>query len=109
MLNFYLLVRGSLFSNLLLCRIIDIACCIAMVLISMKVCLIVSFGILNFSSKILIEGVCVVALAPAMMMISGLTFHLLLMMLSISGWYFSIFRVMVSNENLSLQYVNSIN
>ena len=51
--------RGSLFSNLLLCRIIDIACYIAMVLISMKVCLIVSFGILNFSSKIFIEGVCV--------------------------------------------------
>ena len=28
----------SLFSSLLLCRIIDIACCIAMVLISLKVC-----------------------------------------------------------------------
>ena len=48
--------RGSLFSNLLLCRIIDIVCCIAIVLISVKVCLIASFGILNFSSKIFIEG-----------------------------------------------------
>ena len=77
--------RGSLFSSLLLCRIIDIAYCIAMVLISLKVCLIVFSGILNFSSKIFIEGMCVVALAPAMMTISGSTFHPLLVMLSISG------------------------
>ena len=56
-----------------------------------------------------IEGVCVVALAPAVMMISGSTFHPLLVMLFISGWYFSVLRVMVSDENLSLQYVNSIN
>ena len=80
----------------------------AIVLISMKVCLIVSLGILNFSSKVFIEGVCVVALAPVVMTISGSTFHPLLVMLSISGWYFSILRVMVSDQNLSLQYVNSI-
>ena len=61
------------------------ACYIAMVLISMKVCFKVSFGILNFSSNILIEGVCVVALAPAVMTISGSTFHPILVMLSISG------------------------
>ena len=36
---------GSLFFSLFLCRIIDIACCIAMVLISLKVCLIVFSGI----------------------------------------------------------------
>ena len=52
---------GSLFSNLLLCRITNIACCIAMMLISLKVCLIVFPGILNFSFKIFIEGMCVVA------------------------------------------------
>ena len=56
-----------------------------MVLISVKVCLIVFSGILNFSSKIFIKGMCVVALAPAVMTISGSTFHPLLMMLSISG------------------------
>ena len=66
-------------------RIIDIACCIAMVLISLKVCLIVFLGTLNFSSKIFIEGMCAVALAPAVMTINGSTFHLLLAMLSISG------------------------
>ena len=76
---------GSLFSNLLLCRIIDIACCIAIVLILLKVCLIVFSGILNFSSKIFIEGMCVVARAPAMMTINGSTFNPLLVMLSICG------------------------
>ena len=74
-----------MFSSLLLCRIIDIACCIAMVLISLKVCFIVFSGILNFSSNIFIEGMCVVALALVVMIINGLTFHLLLVMLFISG------------------------
>ena len=74
----------SFFSSLLLCRIINIACCIAMVLISLKVCLIVFSSILNFSSKIFIEGMCVVALALAVMTINGSTFNPLLVMLSIS-------------------------
>ena len=63
----------------------NIACCIAMVLISLKICLIVFSGILYFSSKIFIEEMCVVALAPIVMTISGSTFHPLLVMLSISG------------------------
>ena len=37
-------------------------------------------GILNFSFKIFIEGMCVVALAPAVMTINGFTFHPLLVM-----------------------------
>ena len=74
-----------MFSSLLLCRIIDIAYCIAMMLISLKVCLIVFSGILNFSSKIFIEEMCVVALGLALMTINGSTFHPLLVMLSISG------------------------
>ena len=73
-----------MFYNLFLYRILDIACCIAMVLISLKVCLIVFSGILNFSSKIFIEGMCVVALAPTVMTISDSTFHPLLEMSSIS-------------------------
>ena len=40
----------------ILCMIIDIACCIAMVLISLQVCLMVFFGILKFSSKFLLRG-----------------------------------------------------
>ena len=35
----------------------------------------VFFGILNFSPKIFIEEMCVVALAPAIITINGLTFH----------------------------------
>ena len=72
----------SLFSNLLLCRIIDIACFIA-------ICYGIDFtkGLSNgffwyfeFFSKIFIEGMCVVALAPAVMTINGSTFHPLLVM-----------------------------
>ena len=76
---------GSLFSSLLLYRIIIIACCIVIVLISLKVCLMVFSGILNFSSKIFMEGICMVALALAVMTISDSTFHPLLVMLFISG------------------------
>ena len=56
--------RGSLFSNLLLCKIIDMACYIAMVFMSMTVSFVVLFGIFNCSSNILIEGLCVFAIAP---------------------------------------------
>ena len=76
---------GSLFSSLLLCRIIDIACCIAMVLISLNVCLIIFSSILNFSSKIFIERMCMVSLAPTMMTNNGSTFQPLLAMLSMRG------------------------
>ena len=41
--------------------------------------------ILNFSSKVFIEGMCVVALVPKIMTTSGSTFHPLLVMLFISG------------------------
>ena len=49
-----------------------------------KGCLIVFSLILNFSSKIFIERMCVVASAPAVMTINGSTFHPLLVILSIS-------------------------
>ena len=42
------------------------------------------FGILNFSSKIFIEEMRVVALGPTVMTINGSIFHPLLVMLSIS-------------------------
>ena len=74
-----------LFSILLLCRIMDITYCIAMMLISSNVCLMFILGILNMISIFFIEGVCVAALAPAVMTISGSTFHPLLIILSISG------------------------
>ena len=52
---------------------------------------------------------CVVALVYVIMMISGSTFHSLLVILFISDWYFSIFVFIVSRENLPLRYLNSMN
>ena len=66
-------------------------------------------GIFSLVSRSFIEGVCVVPLAPAVMTMRGSIFHPWLVMLLINGWYFWILLLMVSCENLSLQYVNSIN
>ena len=66
-------------------------------------------GILNLFSRAFIDGVCVVALAPAVITIRGSTFHPLAAILSISGLYLLFFASIVSGENLSLQYVNSMN
>ena len=59
-----------------------------MVFISLNVCLMAVSGNLNFVSRSFIEGICVVPLAPAVMTMSGSTFHPKLIMLLISGWYF---------------------
>ena len=65
-------------------------------------------GSLNFVSRFFIDGMCVVALAPATSTMSGATFHPLVMMLLMSSWYFVIFLLRVSVTNFSLQYVNSM-
>ena len=67
------------------------------------------FGISNFASMDFIEGMYVVALAPAIMIISGSTFHPIMVLLFISGWYFSIFVITISRENLSLQCIEANN
>ena len=69
----------------------------------------VGIGILKLFSSDFIDGMCVVALAPAVMIIRGSTFHPLATMLTINGLYLLFFASSVSGENLSLQYVNSIN
>ena len=66
-------------------------------------------GIFRLSSSIFIDGIWVVALAPAVMTISGSIFHPWEAILSISGLYLLFFASIASRENLSLQYVNSIN
>ena len=50
---------GSLFSILLLCKIMDMAYCIAMTLIASNVFLMLCLGILNVVSMLFIEGMCV--------------------------------------------------
>ena len=64
-----------LFSIPFLCKIIDIACCVAMVHLR------AFFGILNFFSMINIGEICVVAFALVVMAINGSTFHPLFVML----------------------------
>ena len=97
---------GSLFSILLLCRIMDIAYCMAITLISSNVCLMFILGILNIVSKFFIEGVCVAALAPAVMTISGSMFQPLLVILFINGLYFFGYSIIWYSI---VQYVNSMN
>ena len=46
-----------------MCRIMKIACCIVMMFISLKTCFISFLRILNFSSIVFINEMCVVALA----------------------------------------------
>jgi hypothetical protein len=75
----------------------------------LKVCLMVAIGRLSLVSRISIDGVWAVALAPAVMTISGSIFHPLEAILSIRGLYLWFFASVASKENLSLQYVNSIN
>ena len=66
-------------------------------------------GSLSVDSKFSMDGMCVVALAPATSTMSGATFHPFEIMLLISGWYFVVFLSRVYAVNLSLQYVNSMN
>ena len=66
-------------------------------------------GSLSVVSKFTMDGMCVVALAPATSTMSGATFHPLEIMLLMSGWYFVIFLSRVFVVNMSLQYVNSMN
>jgi hypothetical protein len=100
---------GWWFSILHLWRRIDMAYCIAMVLIFSKVFFMVTMNILKLVSSAFIDGMWAVALALAVMTISGSIFHPLEAMLEISGLYLLFFASIVSGENLSLQYVNSIN
>ena len=66
-------------------------------------------GILSFDSSSFIEGIWVMALAPAASTISGATFHHFAIILLMSGWYLVVILSLDSAVNLSLQYVNSIN
>ena len=76
---------GSLFSITLLCKIMDIAYFMAMIVIASNVFLMLCLGTLNYVSMLSIEGICVAALTPAMMTISGYIFQPLLAILSINS------------------------
>jgi hypothetical protein len=52
-----------------------VAYCMALLFVSLNVCLISISGSLNVCSSCFIDGTCVVPLAPAVMTISGSTFQ----------------------------------
>jgi ABC-type siderophore export system fused ATPase/permease subunit len=62
---------GWWYTILLLWRKIDMAYFIAMVLMFLKVYLMAGIGILNLSSRDFIDGMCIVALAPAVIIRMG--------------------------------------
>ena len=78
----------------------NIASCIAMLFISLKVCLISLSRILNLPLRLFMEGICMVALVPTIMTIKGSTFHTLFVKLSFDNWYFSILVMIVSSKNI---------
>ena len=63
------------------------AYCIAMVLMFLKVFRMVGIGSLNLSSNSFIDGMCVAALAPAIITMSGSIFQPLAATYSIRGLY----------------------
>ena len=85
------------------------AYCMAMVLMFLKVFRMDVMGSLNLSSSSFIAGMCVAALAPAVITMSGSIFQPRAAMLSNNGLYLLVLASNVDDENLSLQYVNSIN
>jgi hypothetical protein len=78
------------------------AYCMAMVFMFLKVFRMVDIGNLNLSSSIFIDGVCVAALAPAVITMIGSVFQPLAVMFSIRGLYLLALVFSVSSENLSL-------
>jgi hypothetical protein len=66
-------------------------------------------GILSLSWRRVIVETCVDARAPTMSTMSGATFQFCVFSSSRSGWYLLVLAIIVLGENLSLQYVNSMN
>ena len=74
---------------------------IAIVLMFLKVFLMIGIGILNLYSSDFIDGMCVVAMAPAVIIIRGSTSHPLAAILSTNGLHLLFFASSVYGENLS--------
>ena len=77
-----------MFSSLHLWTSIECAYCVAIMLICWNVFFIFMRGSLSIVYRVCIDGMCVVALAPATSTMSGATFQPLVIMLLMSGWYF---------------------
>ena len=73
------------FSSLCFRSTTECVFCVVIMFICLSVFLIFAIGILRFVSKLFIDGLCVVDLAPATRTISGAMFHPLIVMLLMSG------------------------
>ena len=85
------------------------AYCMAMVLMFLKVFQMDGIGSLNLFSSSFIDGMCAATLAHVVITVSGSIFQPLATMFSIIGLYLLALVSSVSGENLSLQYINSMN
>lgn len=79
------------FSSLLLWISIECAYCVAIVLLCLNVFFILVLEKISLVSKHFIDSVCIVAFAPATIMMTKAILHLYVMMLLISIWYFLFF------------------
>lgn len=95
------------FSNLHLWMSTKCVYCAAIVFICLNVFLIsVTY---NFVFKFSIDDICVVVLVPTNSTMNGATFHPLVVILLMSGWYLVLFLSRGYAINLLLQFANSIN
>ena len=85
------------------------AYCMAMALMFLKVFRMDGIGSLNLSSSSFIDEMCVAALAFVVITMSRSIFQPRAAMFSINGLYLLALASSVFGENLSLQYVNSMN
>ena len=67
-------------------------------IVVLNVFFIFKIGSLSFVSKFLIDGMCVVVLAPATSIMNGVAFLAFVMMLLMRGWYFVVFLSRISHD-----------
>jgi hypothetical protein len=101
--------NGWLFSNLRLCKSMDMAWCMAMWLMLMHVCLIVDLGILSLSYRRVMDGMYIVTHTLAVITIRGAIDHPFSRRISISGWYLIVLYIIFYGEKRPIQNVNSMN
>jgi hypothetical protein len=87
----------------------ELKCCIAIVLMLIRVFLVSDFLNLYAVRRVWITGLCVVPLASTIMTMSGATFHPFICMSFISGRYFVIFAFILSSGYRLFVYINSMN
>jgi hypothetical protein len=103
-------VTNCWFSNLCLWTSRECAYCVAIMLICLELCILYLCNREFFLiSRLFIDAMCMVALPSDVKIMSGATFHPLVLMLVMSNQLLCVFLVRAFATNLSLQYVNYVN